>query len=475
MSDDLCYLNALEALDLFRKRKLSPVELLDAVIARSETVEKTINAFSFQYFDQAREAAKAAEQAYVKGTARPLEGLPTAIKDETAIEGQIVTNGSLLFKDNVVDHTDVCAQRLLDAGAIVHARSTTPEFSACFVTNTRLWGATRNPWNTDMTPGGSSGGAGASLAAGTSTLANGSDIGGSIRCPASQCGLVGFKPPYGRVPEMPPWNLDFYCHEGPMARSVTDCILMQNVMAGPHPADITSLKPKLEIPLQLEGIKGRRIGYSMDLGFMEIDPDVQRNTLDAMERFKEAGAIVEEVELGWTRQVMTTVLIHLNSIMTALINEDAGDPAQRDQLTPGIRHLLETWEPVSAKNLIAELEYTSKMYESLSKVFETHDLLITPTTAATGIAADFEWCTDDLVINGKKVDSLLGWTLTSPFNALSRCPVLSVPSGRATNGVPTGIQIVGPTYEDVRVFQAGLAYEQAAGGPMINPGNRPLS
>lgn len=475
MSDDLCYLSASQALELFRTRKLSPVELMDAVIARAEEVEKTINAFCFRFYDEARDAARKAEKAYSTNNARSLEGIPIAIKDETAIAGHTVTNGSLLYRDNVVDHTDVCAQRLLDAGAIVHARTTTPEFSSCFVTNTKIWGVTRNPWNPDITPGGSSGGAGAALAAGSTTLANGSDIAGSIRCPASQCGIVGFKPPYGRVPEMPPWNFDTYCHEGPMARTVTDCILMQNVMAGPHPADITSIRPKLEIPTQMEGIKGWRIGYSMDLGFMEIDEDVRRNTLEALDRFRDAGAVVEEVDLKWNRQCMTTVLIHLNGLMGTIINEEAGDPALRKQLTPYIQDFLDNWEPVSSRNMLAELNHTAKMYESLARVFEHYDLLITPTTATTQVPADFDYSQDDLFINGKQVHSLLGWTLTWPFNTLSRCPVLSVPSGKAANGVPTGIQIVGPTYEDVRVFRAGMVYQEVDAKVFAESGTRPTS
>ena len=166
-------------------------------------------------------------------------------------------------------------ERIKRAGAIIHGRSTAPEFSAAGVTHSKLWGVTRNPWNTDFTPGGSSGGAAAQLAAGTTTLANGSDIGGSIRIPASCCGVVGFKPPYGRVPEEPGMNLDFYCHEGPLARTVSDCALFENVLAGPHPKDITTLKPKLRIPAGLKGIEGWKIAYSIDLGYCEVDPEVR--------------------------------------------------------------------------------------------------------------------------------------------------------------------------------------------------------
>src|SRR5439155_26588492 len=213
------------------------------------------------FYDQALAAAHAAEARYVGSAAspRPLEGLPVAVKEEAPIAGHHNTLGSLPLRDVIADHTAVFAQRIIDAGGIVHARTTTPEFSCAAVTWSKLWGVTRNPWNTVYAPGGSSGGSAASLAAGSTTLATGSDIGGSIRIPASFCGVVGFKPPYGRVPEVEIFNLDHYCHEGPMARSVRDVALLQNVIAGPHPSDVASIRPKLEIPERLEPIDGMRI------------------------------------------------------------------------------------------------------------------------------------------------------------------------------------------------------------------------
>ena len=298
---DLCYLPATEALRFFRERALSPVELLQALIDRAETVEPRVNAFGDTYFDEALEQARRAESRYAgtRPCRRPLEGIPIAIKEETPIAGQRTTNGSLVCRDHVETHTAAVAERILKAGAIVHARSTAPEFSCAPFTHSRLWGVTRNPWNLDWSPGGSSGGAGASLAGGTTTLANGSDIGGSIRIPASMCGVVGFKPPYGRVPEVPPYNLDHWCHEGPLARTVADCALLENVMAGPHPSDGASLRPKRRIPGSLGGIDGWRIALSVDLGGYEVDEVVAANTLAAADALRECGALMEEVELGW--------------------------------------------------------------------------------------------------------------------------------------------------------------------------------
>ena len=238
MSTDLAYLSATEALARFRDRSLSPVELTEALVARAAEVEPTVNALCITYFDQALEQAREAEKRYV-GTGdapRPLEGICVGIKEEMPIAGQPCSMGSLRYKDNVADYTDPVGQRLIDAGAIVHARTTAPEFSCAAFTHSRLWGVTRNPWNPEFGVGGSSGGTGAALASGTSTLASGSDIGGSIRIPASLNGVVGFKPPYGRVPQTPPFNLDHYCHSGPLARTVADTALFENMIAGPHPA-----------------------------------------------------------------------------------------------------------------------------------------------------------------------------------------------------------------------------------------------
>ena len=466
--DDLCYLSAADALARFRIRSLSPVELLDAIIARAEQTEPVVNALCMRYFDAARIAARQAERAWGDGTARALEGIPVAIKDEALIAGKITTNGSLLLQDQVATETDVLVQRLQAAGAIFHARTATPEFSMAFVTDSRIWGTTRNPWNPAITPGGSSGGAGASLAAGSTTLASGSDIAGSIRVPASMNGVVGFKPPYGRVPQNAPYNLDSYSQEGPLARSVEDCRIMQNIIAGPHPRDPASMSPKLEIPAVLPDIRGWRIGWSPDLGFQPLECDVRERALASLDWFRDAGAEVGEVSLGWSgRHCMKTAMIHYSTIMAAQMRRDFGAPGQREQLTPYIRHFLDLSGEVSAANLLAGIDHTNRMHAQLAEVFEHCRVLVAPTVATTAIAADFDYSKDRIRIGGKQVDPILGWVLTYPFNTLGRCPVLNIPAGLAANGVPAGIQIIGRSYDDVSVFAAGAAAERAAGGPFL--------
>ncbi len=457
---DLCYLTAAEAIALFKSRDLSPVELLQALIDRTDAVEPKINVFADTYFDEAMDQARKAEVRYSRpGTrTRPLEGLPLAVKDENKIKGRRTTSGSLAFKDAIDQSTSLSIERLLKAGAIVHARSTTPEFACAGVTHSRLFGVSRNPWNTNFTTGGSSGGAGGALAAGTTTIANGSDIWGSIRMPASCCGVLGFKPPYGRVPEDSPFNLDMYCHEGPMARSVQDLVLMQNVMAGPHPKDIATVRPKLTIPKELKPIKGWKIAYSIDLGYFEVDPEVVRNTQETLAMLRDLGAVVEEVELGWSQTTLTAASNYLGHIfgnsIAALL------PRYREQMTNYARSFAEFGQSTTATDFLTSMEVLNEMYASLGPILENFDALICPTMPLPAVAADYDPGVDQCQINGVTVHPVWGWTMTYPFNMMNRCPVMSFPSGFAENGVPTGVQIVGRTYDDVSVFRIAADLER---------------
>jgi amidase len=475
MSDaDLCYLSASDAQRLFRKRKLSPVELMQAVIDRAETVNRRINAFTFTHFDEAMDLARAAEAKFMSRSARlgALEGLPIAIKDESWIAGKPTSYGSLISKDAVATSTSLNNERIQKAGGIVHARTATPEFSCASFTHSRRWGVTRNPWNTRYTPGGSSGGSGASLAAGTSSLAMGSDIGGSIRIPAGASGVVGYKPPYGRNPDDAPFNLDPYCHTGPMTRSIQDAILLQNVISGPSPTDIASLRPKLRLPTEYKPIKGWKISYSLDLGFFEVDKDVIANTKKALSVFRSLGATVEEVELGWGPEVLRAGMEHLNHLFGTLMVGYA--KKHRKVMTSyALRFAREASKSTSTK-FLNSMETAAKMYESFGPMLETYDVFICPTNAVPAVKADYD-PGDGFRVNGKRADlhPMLGWCMTTPFNTLSRCPVLSVPTGHAGNGVPTGMQIVGRTYSDADVFRAGLAYETAVGGWYTDKRRRP--
>ena len=365
MSDlDLCYMPATRALEMFKARKLSPVELMQAVIKRAETMQPVTNAFTFTHFEDALKKARKAEAKYASGQrTRALEGLPIGIKDESDIKGLPTSNGSLTMKDYIAESTTVINERILRAGGIVHARTATPEFSCAGYTHSRLWGVTRNPWNPQFTSGGSSGGSSASLAAGTSAICTGSDIGGSIRIPAGTCGLVGYKPPYGRNPEDPPFNLDFYCHTGPLARTVSDAIALQNVMCGPHQTDIASLRPKLRLPDTYKPIKGWKIAYSPDLGCFEVDPEVRRNTEAALDVFRAAGAEVNEVDIGWTDKVLKAGMAYLEHLFGAYISKTLDKHA--DDLTDYARAFAEKGRSSTPADFVWSLEVAGEMYQTL--------------------------------------------------------------------------------------------------------------
>lgn len=453
-------MTATRALDAMRARDLSPVELLDSVERRADEVEPVVNAFTERRRDDARASAQASADRYARGQRiRPLEGLPVAMKEEVPVVGWRMRYGSLAI-DEVATETAPIAERIIKAGAVVHARTTTPEFSCVGYTHSKLWGVTRNPWNPAVAVGGSSGGSGASLASGTSLLASGSDIGGSIRIPASINGVVGFKPPHGRVPTGAPFNLDRYCHDGPLARTVGDCALFENALAGPHPADVTSLRPKVRIPTELKGIEGWRIGLSVDLGCWQVDPEVEANTRAAAAALEGAGAIVEEVAIPWEfEHVLATARRHFAAIFGAEIAGAADEYGDR------LNDYALAWAE-EARVFLAEphgflmgLEGEQAMWKPVGKLLQRYRAIVCPTWAVTGISAGDSYL-GTLFEGGGPNDRQFTAYMTTPFNVLSPCPVLAVPSGVASNGVPTGVQIVARTFDDVSAFRIGAALER---------------
>ena len=464
MSDlDLCYMPAVAALEEFRARRVSPVDILKAQIARAEQVEPVINAFSHRYFEQALTQAKHAEEKYAKTDGRPrtLEGLSLAVKNEMAVKGQPHNSASLIYKDNIAGHTEPIVERLFRAGAIQHARSNSPEFSVAGVTYSRLYGVTGTPWNPKYTCGGSSGGAGACLAAGTSTLATGSDIGGSIRIPAAMCGVVGYKPPYGRNPASPPFNLDWYSHTGPLARTVADCALFQNVVNGAHPRDIVSLRPKIKLPLAYpEGrLKGKRIAYSIDLGFNAIAPEVRANALRTLGLLRDQGAIVEEVNLGWTREIQDAAGAYLDHLFGHYMAE--ADRDHPDLVTDYVKYYAKrAGAAADVKKFAWSLEVAGRIYEKFGPLLEKYYAFVCVPLATHEVRADQQpW--ERMTVDGREINSDYDWTITYPFNMLSRCPVMVVPAGMGPQGLPTAVQIVARPYDDRRVFEVAAAIERA--------------
>lgn len=456
---DLCYLTATEAIAQFKARKLSPVELLQAQISRSEAINPKVNAITYDFFDRALDQARKAEQRYMKtdGRLRTLEGVPVAIKDFHPVKGEITTFGSKIFENFRPDYTAPTVERLLRAGAIMHMRTTSPEFAYSGATHSPLWGATPNPWNLEYTSGGSSGGAGAAVAGGMTTLADGTDGGGSIRIPSSACGLFGYKAPFGRNPLDRDHPFEAILHYGPMVRSVADAALMQNVMSGPHDEDLCSHLPRVRLPATYNGISGKKIAFSMNLGYTEVDPEVQTNTLRAVETLRGLGCQVDEVDVGWNWAVLDCWMTWWEGLFAAVAGHFL--PRWRGEMDPYVVGLLERGLGHDAVRLYSCYTFRGWMWQKLQPILKNYDALICPTLAVPAVKADHDDSDPDYRINGKRVQAYVGWVMTHGFNLLSQLPVMSVPTGFASYGVPTGMQIVGRPYQDAGVFQIASAFE----------------
>jgi len=469
MSSDPCLASAVELAKAIRTGERSPVDVVEAHLERIEARDGAINAYVTVTAEEARAAAEEAERAVEAGESLgSLHGVPVAIKDLEDVAGTRTTSGSLLFEDNVSEGTEPFAERLLDAGAIVLGKTNTPEFGLGCTTNNRVAGETHTPFDTSRNAGGSSGGAGAALAAGMVPLAQGSDTGGSIRTPASFCGVYGIKPTFGRVPRVSrPDAFEAhtpFSHVGPMARTVDDAALMLDVMAGPHPDDPFSLPETDDDYLGAtdRGIEGLDVAYSPDLGTYPVEPEVAEVVADAVDAFEECGAAVEtvDVDLGCEQSDVleafyTFARVRWQSLFDAL-ERQGFDPrgADRDRLRPVVvETILDGPEPTTREYKRADRTRT-RVYDGLQDVFEEYDLLVSPTLSVLPFP-DGEEPTE---VDGVEVDPLRGWVLTQPYN-MSGHPAASLPAG-FVDGLPVGMQVAGRRYDEETVLAASAAFER---------------
>lgn len=464
MSDsDLAYIGAVEAGRRFRDRSLSPVELLEAVIARYEAIAESVNPFGDLYFDRARQRAAAAEALFARAPdeAGPLMGIPLAVKDSSRVAGQRYAAGSLVFRDRIAEESDPDIARLLAAGANLFARTTMPEFGWLYTTQSRIWGVTHNPWRHGISPGGSSGGSGAALAAGATTLATGGDSTGSIRQPASQCGVVGYQAPFGRIPIVGAASFHYYLHHGPMARSVADAALMANVMSGPDPRDHNSLPERVEIPARLPGVAGLKVAASIDLGCYPVAEDVARETGAALEALREAGATVEEVAFDGAEQALKEAIRLGHGGQEALFAAEMNAILAHhgDLVSDYVPQLAETANAFGPADLARSLQVAGELWaDRLGPLFQRYDAFVTPTVACPEMPAT-GWQQDSFPVRGQRLTDTQT-AMTVLWNMFGRCPVLAVPSGMSDGGLPTGIQLVGRPLDDVTVFRLGAALQQ---------------
>ncbi|MDZ4230998.1 MAG: amidase [Dehalococcoidales bacterium] len=455
---EICYLPVVEMVEAVKSKKLSPVEIMDAVLSRIERLNPEINAYCTLVADSARQQAKEAEARVMKGEITgPLHGIPVSIKDLLFTRGIRTTGGSRIYQDFVPEQDAIIVERLKAAGAIVVGKTNTSEFGWTAITDNRLFGATRNPWNPGFNSGGSSGGAAASVAAGMGPLAVGSDAGGSIRIPASFCGVFGFKPSFGRVPLYPgfsEWGM--LAHGGPITRTVKDAALTMEVIAGRDDRDRFSLpEEKLSYLSSLDAdIKGLRIAWSPDLGYANVALPVLRITESAARTFSGMGCAVEEASPDISspeRAYALFVGLWLGTVLKDKMEQ------WREEIDQGLLRFIErnqerlAWEFVQAS--MEQLEFWHK----IQPFFEKYDLLLTPTIAVPPLELGQPAVRE---INGVKVTPL-GWMpFTYPFNITGQ-PSASVPCGWTDDGLPVGLQIVGRRFDDVTVLKAAAAIERA--------------
>ncbi len=454
----LAWLPATELAALIRKKQVSPVEVIGAVLDRIDTINPRLNAFVTLTDEQARREAKAAERALMKRGARlgPLHGVPFSVKDLVITRGVRTTFGTPLYRDHVPTEDAPMVERMKAAGGIMLGKTNTPTFGWLGATHNLVFGITRNPWNLERTPGGSSGGASAAAAAGLGPLHIGTDGGGSIRIPASCAGIFGHKASYGRIPTYPvsgAWSLS---HIGPLTRTVADAALMLTVCAGPDERDQYSLPgPRVDYVKALRGnVKGLRVAYTDDLGFVDaVDPEVRAACAKAARVFRDLGCRLEDVKPGWPSPREAWGEIFCGGIATRM----APYLDRRGDIEPGLYRIIET----SLKN--APTKYVQAWFDRLAwwehprAFFAKYDLLLTPTIACPPFPVGLDNPTE---IAGKPVDAYAWIPFTYPFNMTGQ-PASSVPCGFTKDGLPIGLQIVGRRFDDATVLRASAAFERA--------------
>lgn len=455
MSDaEIYYKSAGELIDGYRRRELSPVEVTDAILERIEEVNPQLNAFVTVTPERAREDAKRAEHAYRTDDPPPLAGVPLSIKDLVATKGIRTTRGSLLDPDWVPDANPVFVQRLFDAGVVMLGKTNTPEGGWKGETTNRVAGTTRNPWNLERTPGGSSGGASAAVAAGLGPLAQGGDGAGSIRIPAAFSGIFGHKPSFGRIP-YPGSAATQMAHPGPMTRTVRDAAKMLDVMAGPDSSDRFSLAKAPSFAEDIEGgVAGLRVAWSVDLGYAEVEPEIAALTAAAARKFEDLGCTVEEAHPGlydpWDIVDIFFAMGQAGPVADRL--DEVGHMLDQGRLKM-IEHTLD-WRAVDVQQASSKRD---EYWNGMCKFFETYDLLLTPTVPVAAFEAGIDY---PQTINGVEM-SYLGWTpFTYPFN-LTGQPAASVPVGFTSDGLPAGLQIIGRWRDDAIVLRAAARFEEA--------------
>ena len=466
-SPDLC---AWPATDLVRSivaRELSAVEVMEAHLARIDRVDPAVNAIVTLLPDEARRGAEAADAAVARGDALgPLHGLPVAHKDLTWTKGIRTTFGCRAFEHFVPDADALIVERLRAAGAITIGKTNTPELGAGSQTFNAVFGATRNPYDTTKTCGGSSGGAAVALATGMLPIADGSDLGGSLRNPAGFCNVVGFRPSPGRVPIWPSQAAWFPMGvQGPMARNVTDVALMLSAIAGPDPrAPISLPEPGTVFRPPLErGADGIRVAWSRDLGGLLVDPRVTAVIDGERATFDRLGCVVEDAEPDMTdadEVFRVWRAWYFELCYGGLLDE------HRDVLKDTVIWNIEEGRRLTSPQLGASMRAWTLLLDRVRRFMERYDFLVLPVSQVPPFDVDQPYVTE---IDGVKMETYLDWMSSCAHISVLGLPAIAVPCGFTDDGLPVGVQIVGRQHDDLRVLQLACAFEQLNGAGLRRP------
>jgi Asp-tRNA(Asn)/Glu-tRNA(Gln) amidotransferase A subunit family amidase len=461
--EDLCFTPALELRDMIRKKSISPVEVSKAFLHRIERINSMINAYCTVVPDSALQSARKAEDAIMRGhEIGPLHGVPVSIKDNTVTRGIRTTFGSKLHEDYIPDSDALVVERLKKAGAIILGKTNLSEFGAGASTFNRVFGPTLNPWDTRCNSGGSSGGAAAAVSAGLGPLAQGTDLGGSVRIPASFCGVVGLRPSPGRVPRYP--NLlswDTLAVEGVIARTIGDAALMLDAVSGPDegiPISLARHETEFLGAVRNPTIKGSRIAWSDNLNIMPIDTEILEVARSTMGVFHGLGCEVVEDAPDFSG-VRETALTLRGLRYVSLYQDQFDDPRFKKLVNPLVIGNIEEGLKLSLRDIARAERHRSELWQRVNNFFEKYDFLLTPTVAIPPFPAETIYPTE---INGKPMEHYVDWIMLTYAITITCLPALSVPCGWTKGGLPVGLQIVGRRHGESRVLRAAAAYEAAA-------------
>src|SRR5438309_6420228 len=464
MTDDLAYTSAADLAALIARRAMSPVEVVDGVLARIEKTQPVLNAFITVCADEARAAARAAEAAIMHSAPLgPLHGVPFAVKDLVNTAGVRTTFGSVALADNVPAADSPAVARLKGAGAILVGKTTTPEFGHKCFTEAPLFGRTANPWDLSRTPGGSSGGAAAAVAAGLGPIGIGTDGGGSSRIPAACCGVVGFKQTLGLVPhDLTADGFGNQSHITPMTRTVMDSALMLQAMAGPHPCDPHALGlavPDFVDAARPEGdLKGVRIAWRPLLGNTMLSAEVRMACERGLAAFAELGAIITPVDDAFA-STEPIWLILTQSFWNARFRRYVAEFGPR--MSETLLRQMDNGAGHTAVELQEAMFERTRVFREIQDWFERYDIVATPTLSRTALAIDHDFFAP-IEIDGQVADTVrkAWYPYTLPFN-LSGNPAVTLPCGFDADRLPIGLQLIGPHLGDARLLRAAALFEQA--------------